>query len=271
MAMGLETWLCEIDTRNAHNVARTESYLELYAWTRAHPPDLPWLLMAHLVSRNAGYFMTDLRRVIDDRRTSADAKPIFDNLFFLLERANFLIFWDAWHHVLHHLLGRPLLPGRTTAFMREAWRRYAAAPRIDAAVERQLALDLVHNEQNFIERRAAHHPRFAAGLVAIVGFELAGKDRPLHFPGVDVDIRVGRFRDLEQRIAAGRRIFDEVVADRTQRDALFAWCEAHRHTGSRAVFGGKPGPLLRDAWPVELVRAKFPGVHAEAEPDPAYP
>lgn len=261
----LERWLSELDERNQDNVSRTQSYLESYAYTRAHPPELPWLLMAHLVSRNAGYFMTDLRRVIDDRRTAEDAKPIFRNLFHLLERANFLIFWDAWHHVLTHMLGRPLTE-RTPAFMRAAWARYDRT-----GDERSLVLDLVHNEQHFIEHRAAHHPRFAAGLVAVVGFELTGRDRALHFPGVDVDIRVGRFRDLGARIQAGRRIFDEVVADRRQRDALFRWCEAHPHTGARSVIGQKHTLTLREAWPVDAVRDAFEGVHDPAEPDPAYP
>lgn len=262
----IEQWLKDIDERNRDNVARTESYLELYAWTRANPPELPWVLMAHLVSRNAGYFMTDLRRVIDDRRTHEDAKPIFENLFFLLERANFLIFWDAWHHVLTHRLDRPLVPGRTTQFMRDAWARFDRQPD-----ERALVLDLVHNEQHFIERRVAHNPRFARGLVAAVGLELTGNDQALHFPGLpDVEIKVGRFRDVARRIDAGRRIFDEAVADRRQRDALFVWCSKHPHTGARSVIGGKYSLALRDAWPVDLVRARCDGIHAPAEPDPLY-
>jgi hypothetical protein len=260
----LDRWLSELDERNRDNVARTESYLELYTYTRTHGPELPWLLMAHLVSRNAGYFMTDLRRVVDDRRTHPDARPIFENLFHLLERANFLIFWDAWHHVLSHMLGRPF-GARTAQFMQKAWARFDRDP-----TERRLALDLVHNEQHYIEHRAAHHPRFAAGLVAVIGLELTRRDQPLHFPCVDVDIRVGRFRDLGCRIEAGRRIFDEVVADRAQRDAIFRWCDAHPHTGARSVIGGKRTTTLREAWPVAEVRARFSGVHDPAEPDPRY-
>jgi hypothetical protein len=115
----LEGLLAELDGRNSDNVARTESYLELYALTRAHPPDLPWLLMAHLVSRNAGYLMTEAARTLD-RGDSALSPHAVRELFLFLERANYLIFFDAWHHVLHHLLGRSadVQPGRCSRFGR---------------------------------------------------------------------------------------------------------------------------------------------------------
>ena len=55
----LERWLDELDERNTDNVSRTESYLALYQALRADGVELPWILMAHLVSRNAGYLMSD--------------------------------------------------------------------------------------------------------------------------------------------------------------------------------------------------------------------
>src|SRR5438094_9529829 len=111
----------ELAERNRDNISRTESYLELYAWTREHPPELPWLFMAHLVSRNAGYMMTDLARNLagkpgDDPTMRAPMRT----LFLLLERGNFLIFWDAWHHTIATLLGEPLAGPRTPRFMIDA-------------------------------------------------------------------------------------------------------------------------------------------------------
>ena len=259
--VALQDWLDALDDRNRDNVARTASYLELYAWTRAHGPELPWLLMAHLVSRNAGYGMCDLARQLDGPRGADPAlAEASRTLFLLLERANWLIFHDAWHHVLHHLLGRTaaLASPRTPRFMIDAWRRYEASPD-----ERRLVLDLVHNEQHLIERRAVHEPRLAAGARLIDLIERSGRERPIHFPVADAPaITIGRFASLAHRIEAGRRIFDEVVAYRGRRDALFAWASAHPHTGSRAVYGGRDGPTLREAWPVERVRALWDGVHA---------
>lgn len=268
--MILEHWLQQIDERNRDNVARTESYLELYAWTREQGNDLPWILMAHLVSRNAGYMMTDLAQRLDGK---AGADPglaeAMRTLFLLLERANWLIFHDAWHHVLHHLMGRAdeLSSPRTPQFMIEAWRRHEQAPE-----ERRLVLDLVHNEQNLIERRAVHHPELAAGARLIDLIERSGREKPLHFALESPPaITVGGFASLERRIATGRRIFDEVLADRGQRDALFAWASATPHTGSREVYGGQPGPTVRDAWPVDKVRAMWAGIHAPMESDALYP
>lgn len=267
--MNLRTALAELDERNRDNVSRTASYLELYAYTRANPPELPWVLMAHLVSRNAGYLMTDLARRIatDTDRTLADAMR---SLFILLERGNFLIFWDAWHHVCSHILGDELTSPRTPVFMREAWRRHDERDEIDA--ERVLVLDLVHNEQNLIERRAVHHPELRPGLLLLDLIEASGRERPLVFPAPDVpEIRVGAFAKLDRRIEAGRRIFDEVVADRARRDSMFAWAMAHPHTGSRGIYGGHDGPGVRECWPIDTVRRLWPQVHSEPEPDPAYP
>ncbi len=271
--MVLEAWLEEIDHRNADNVSRTGSYLELYDWTAANGRELPWLLMAHLVSRNAGYLMSDLARSIDGKAGAADPalRGAMENLMALLERANFLIFHDAWHHVLHHLLGRTaqLTGPRTPRFMIDAWQRHE---RHDHSDERPLVLDLVHNEQHLIERRAVHHADLAAGLRLLQWIELSGREKPLHFPidGAPA-ITVGGFALVERRIAAGARIFDEVLADRDRRAALVAWARAHPHTGSRTIHGGKPGPTIREAWPVERVRGLWSGVHAPPEADPLYP
>jgi hypothetical protein len=268
--MALTAWLDELAERNTDNVARTDSYLELYAWTAASGHELPWLLMAHLVSRNAGYLMSDLARSLDGKAGADPAlSGAMESLMTLLERANFLIFHDAWHHVLHHLLGRAdeLSSPRTPRFMIDAWRRHR-----QSADERRLVLDLVHNEQHLIERRAVHHAHLAPGLRLLQWIEMSGREKPLHFPieGLPV-ITVGGFAQVDRRIAAGARIFDEVIADRGRRAALLSWAQAHPHTGSRAVYGGKPGPAIRAAWPASRLRAMWKDIHAPMEPDPLYP
>ncbi|HUJ63292.1 MAG TPA: DUF2515 family protein [Kofleriaceae bacterium] len=261
------TWRAELAERNRDNVARTASYLELYAWTRAHPPELPWLLMAHLVSRNAGYLMTDLaRRIASDHPRDVAMRDAMRSLFVLLERGNFLIFWDAWHHVCSYLAGdlAAIAPPRTPRFMCDAYAR-------GHADERALVMDLVHNEQHLIEHRAVHHRDLAPGMLLLDMIERSGRERALVFPVEAPEIRVGRFADVARRIAAGARIFDEVLADRARRDACFAWASAHDHTGSREIYGGPAGPGVREAWPIDLVRSLWTHVHAEPEPDPEYP
>ena len=271
--MTFEQMLSERDARNRDNVSRTMSYLELYAFARERGIELPWVLMAHLVSRNAGYLMTDLGGALrePDNVFTEDATR---ELFCFLERANFLIFHDAWHHMLHHLLGKTSALGdETPRFMRDAWHRYeSAVPRgIDATLERSLVLDLVNNEQNLIEMRVVHHGRFDRARAMIAFFEGVGREAPMVLPITDARIVVGGFAKLERRIDTGRRIFDTVLADRARRDEIFAWAMKHPHTGSRSVYTTKTRhqAALRDIWPHDRVRAL--GVHDLPEPDPRWP
>ena len=129
--------------------------------------------MAHVVSRNAGYLMTNLAE-------RPGAAPMFTRdaldemlLAFPLVPQNFLIFHDAWVHVLMHLLGAHAeLAPPTPRFVKDAWLRYEDASRggVDAALERALVLDLVTNEQHLIEHRAVNHPRLSAPPAPVVGF-----------------------------------------------------------------------------------------------------
>lgn len=98
--------LAERPRHNADNLTRTAFYLDYW---RAHP-EVPWALLAHLVSRNAGYQMTDLRRHIErcqrGRRwlallggrfaPAARAEHAFGQLVRFLEAGNYLIFHDAY-------------------------------------------------------------------------------------------------------------------------------------------------------------------------------
>lgn len=263
----IATALAEIAARNGGNLTRTASYLELYAHTRECGRELPWLLMAHLVSRNTGYLLGDLATRIDDRRRKGDevSADAMETLALLLERGNYVIFDDAWRHVLAHLRKAP--DPQTTAFMQDAWRRFERE-----GGERQLVLDLVHNEQNVIERRVVHNERFGPGLRMLQLIEMAGRERPLHFPPVAEpmpDVRVGGFSVLTNRIEAGRKIFDEIVAP--HRDALFAWAMEHPHNGSREVYGGPAGPTIPDAWPARRFRSRDADIHAPLEVDPLFP
>lgn len=98
---------------NRNNVTRTYYYATF--WSRH--PEVPWALLAHLVSRNAGYQMSDLKRYKLWKDILAGAAigglspttvptllvPILSNvatselqaLFALLEAGNFLIFHDV--------------------------------------------------------------------------------------------------------------------------------------------------------------------------------
>lgn len=269
----------ERDARNLDNVSRTESYLELYEAARAWGFELPWTLMAHLVSRNAGMMMTDLAAAIESPRRIFQREAL-EELFCLLERANFLIFYDAWRHLLEHLAR---VTASAVTLAREPWFRaprpvVAAYARYEAAGargaidedERSLVMDLVQNEQNLIERRVVHAPGARRARALIAFFEGVGQERPMTFPIDGPPITVGDFASLARRIETGERISDAYLREPARREACRQHCAAHPHTGARSDFGGKPGPTLREAWPAAEVRRRWPHLARPPEPDPAW-
>ncbi|MFI2857849.1 DUF2515 family protein [Paenibacillus sp. JSM ZJ436] len=140
--------------RNRSNVTRTQAYLEIYL----EFPELHWALLAHLVSRNAGWNMTDLKGGLMSDLTDAAFKL---NMYRFLERCNALIFQDAYPQLLLYKYSREqkrscfhLLPWfDVSAFMTPFWERFW--------IERSsgvLSVALIINEQNYIEGRVVSHP-----------------------------------------------------------------------------------------------------------------
>jgi hypothetical protein len=261
--------------RNQDNIGRTESYLELYALSRETEADWPWLLMAHLVSRNAGYLMVDLADAIDHPKRTFTVETLV-TFFAMLERANFLIFHDAWNHVLAALENGERFEeksgGAITLHMKRAYATYFGTRDVSIEErERNLVVDLVTNEQHFIEHRVVDNAGYSRAMALLSFVERSGHERPMVLPITDVEIKVGGFADVGKRIDTGRRIFDSVLADRVLRAEIYAWALETPHTGSRAAHGGKATRTLREAWPPERVRALAPNVHARPEPDPSWP
>ncbi|GMA51516.1 hypothetical protein GCM10025857_28730 [Alicyclobacillus contaminans] len=142
-------WLTEMERQtrqqNRNNLTRTAAYLDVYR----RNPELHWAFLAHMVSRNGGWNMTDLRgewfqRLTDDR--------LVDAFFRFLEQANWLIFSDAYPQLLMYEWskreGRDLSGylGRfgVSRFMRVVWRWFWQHR--NASV---LTRALIVNEQNF--------------------------------------------------------------------------------------------------------------------------
>ena len=81
------------ERENRNNVTRTSAYWSCY---QDHP-ELHWALLAHMVSRNGGWCMTDLRGELLPHLISNE---LAQHLFAFLERANGLIFQDAYPQLL---------------------------------------------------------------------------------------------------------------------------------------------------------------------------
>lgn len=78
---------------NVNNVTRTKAYLDFYL----KHPEIHWAFLGHMVSRNGGWNMTDLKGGLLTRLLSRTEAL---NFFNFLERGNWLIFQDAYPQFL---------------------------------------------------------------------------------------------------------------------------------------------------------------------------
>nr|WP_191567065.1 DUF2515 family protein [Metabacillus idriensis] len=78
---------------NKNNITRTAAYLHFY---KKHP-EIHWAFLAHMVSRNGGYSMTDLINGMVKHFLSIEE---ITKTFHFLESANALIFHDAYPQLL---------------------------------------------------------------------------------------------------------------------------------------------------------------------------
>lgn len=74
---------------NRNNITRTQAYLAFYN----RNPEIHWAFLAHMVSRNGGYHMTDLK---SSNMTHLLDRAERQKFFLFLERANSAIFADAF-------------------------------------------------------------------------------------------------------------------------------------------------------------------------------
>lgn len=77
---------------NVNNITRTATYGAYY---RRHP-EIEWAFLGHMVSRNGGWNMTDLRGEPHSRLLSDTERNLY---FQFLERGNWLIFQDAYPQI----------------------------------------------------------------------------------------------------------------------------------------------------------------------------
>lgn len=145
-----------VKRNNVDNISRTEAYLGFY---NAHS-DIKWSFLAHMVSRNAGWNMGDLHGkwfplTLDHRKRAI--------LFHTYERANWLIFHDAYPQLLlyHYSTknGVPmfhLLPYfHVSQFMVKEWGRFW-----EKGDRERLLTALIINEQNLIQKPVIELPRY---------------------------------------------------------------------------------------------------------------
>ncbi|WP_421378984.1 DUF2515 family protein [Bacillus salacetis] len=139
----------ETERRNINNITRTKAYLDFY---QRHP-EIEWSFLAHMVSRNGGYHMTDLKGEILPSFLEEEERK---NFFLFLEKANAFIFHDAFPQLLlyqksverksslFHLLPAFGVSKTMPIFWERFWK---------GGDKKEITLALIINEQSMLQER----------------------------------------------------------------------------------------------------------------------
>lgn len=192
---------------NKNNISRTKAYMHYYQKN----PEIIWALLASLVSRNAGWNMTDL--------TLKPYKMLFSKeylrlLFHSYERPNWLIFSDAYPQLLVYEISKKerkplfylLKAFNVSLFMEYKWELFwESKDRWDQCYSQ------IINEQQIIEGPILNEFFFKKTIYNSFIFHL---QEMLHmnaaiFPtclGELFGLSIHRFNDVDKRIDIGKQL-----------------------------------------------------------------
>jgi hypothetical protein len=237
---------------NLNNVTRTKAYLEFYL----RHPEIHWAFLGHMVSRNGGWNMTDLKGEFLTKLLSKKEKESF---FHFLERGNWLIFQDVYPQFLLYdeslKLNRPLfylLPQlNVSIFMETVWNYFWRVR--DTYI---LCIALVINEQSYLEQRVIQNPEYQKEVLTKVEFQLQDwlSFNQILFPSEGMNLKgqtLHQFQSLRERIFVGKRLYAVLLKNKDFNRQALGWAKSHPHTGSR-----------KDYWPhlFNFVNEGTPGI-----------
>ncbi|MFA1820745.1 DUF2515 family protein [Virgibacillus oceani] len=245
----------EVKKHNVDNISRTNAYLQFYL----QHPEIGWALAASLVSRNAGWNMTDLYLSPFQRMFS---KKELLHLFMTYERANWLIFSDAYPQLLIYKqaksANKPLFHllkyFYVSEFMINEWFHFWNFHDYD-----RLIRSLIINEQNVIHSPVINHSYFQYHVFHKLPYLL---QNIFWMNAVLLPTKNGLygayvhgFTSLTNRITLGKRIATTIFHPHIHEQVL-DFMLTHEHTGSRKDyerflnFSFPEAPMLRLIYPV---------------------
>lgn len=246
---------------NLNNLTRTKAYLSFYL----KHPEVHWAFLAHMVSRNGGYSMTDLKNSLVSHFLSENER---NSLFHFLETANALIFHDAYPQLLLYeeskKRGKPffrLLPAlHVSRFMEPVWAQF-----YERKQSNLLTLALITNEQQYVEQQLISKSsdilksipyllQERCGFTNVIfPFKKRGYDKYFSLAGIEI----GQFNDPKARISIGKFLYSTLFHPAVFPSALL-FAKTFPHSGSREdywpnLFSADPhqkiySPKLTDVW-----------------------
>ncbi|WP_010281981.1 DUF2515 family protein [Bacillus timonensis] len=243
---------------NLNNVTRTKAYLDFYL---THP-EIHWAFLGHMVSRNGGWNMTDLKGGQLSRLLKMkDAESYFT----FLERGNWLIFQDAFPQFLLYEASKLyrqnlfyLLPHfHVSVFMESIWNYFWE--RHDTYI---LTVAQIINEQSYLENRVIVNSKYKKEVFDTVEFKLQDLLDLNHilFPFEEkgkihlIGQTLHQFKSVRERILLGKRLYSILFRNEKRLKSIETWAKKVQHSGSRKdywphifnhVDEGLPGSLLK--------------------------
>jgi hypothetical protein len=243
---------------NKDNISRTIAYKTFYD---AHP-EIKWALLASAVSRNAGWSMTDLKGRLFQKGLSSDQQTW---LFAMYERANWLIFSDAFPQLLLYSYskryGVPLFSllneFDVSAFMMKEWELFW-----NKMDQKRLMYALIINEQNTIQTPIIQNHWLKKNVFTAIPFLISDffHFNTVVFPTLDgrlLGLSISNFTKAENRIKLGKML-GKLLFHPVYHTPCYHFLDLVPHTGSRfdmeKVLGIKKrtSPLLRACYPVAI-------------------
>jgi hypothetical protein len=231
--------------KNRNNVTRTNAYYQFYL----RYPEIHWALLGHMVSRNGGWNMADLKGELYTRLLSEKDQLTY---FSFLERGNWLIFQDIYPQFLlyeqsvkrtkklFHLL--PFF--NVSTFMETMWNHFWKT-----GDRYTLAIATVINEQSHLEKSVIQNADFKKTVLNSIGFKLYDFFSFNHilFPFYKNETKretlligdtMKHFTSLHERILLGKRLYSLLFCRENILSGVVDWAHDSPHTGSR-----------KDYWP----------------------
>jgi hypothetical protein len=247
----------ETAKKNLDNISRTQAYLDFYL----EYPEMIWSFLASMVSRNGGYNMCDLE---GDWFPRMLAPAIRKRLFLTYERANWLIFRDAYAQLLlysystkkstpmFHLL--QFLD--VSAFMEKEWKEFWKY-----GDKRRLMIALIINEQNVIQEPVIKEPVYKRRVfnTSMFSFEDHLHFSTVLFPTCEGELygaSVNGFKFISKRINLGKRLASILFHPRYY-SSFLEFALNTEHTASRhdyekyfQIHKKRDTPFLRSTYPI---------------------
>ncbi|MEK3887192.1 DUF2515 family protein [Bacillus sp. FSL K6-3431] len=227
---------------NTNNVTRTEAYLYFYL----QYPEIHWAFLGHMVSRNGGWNMTDLKGEHLSRLMTNKTRVAF---FSFLERGNWLIFQDVYPQFLLYSECKKkrrnlfyLLPFlNVSVFMEVIWNQFWKKQNCY-----YLAIALVINEQSYLEKRIVQNPLYKKEVFQTLEFILQDilSFNHILFPyeasgrSPLIGLTLHQFGSVHERISLGKKLYHLLFHSSERYEKVLHWAITHPHTGSR-----------KDYWP----------------------